>query len=134
MKSIYGKCPKCCQDGGAIFHLEYDFETKGTVKSCMNCGYKRPYRKNKPTGKETPSQKKVLGRVLAAFGGAIEKREMIGRKVFFSMVNRDRSMWVGDSLFGVIGPGGKFEITLQRIGSDAKITDDIGIKVYLKKD
>jgi hypothetical protein len=132
-KTIRGKCPNCCPDGGAIFHLKYDFEISALVKSCMNCGHKLPYRTIKSTGKETPSQKRVIARVLEVFGGEIEKREMIGRKVFFSVNNPERNMFLGDSLFGTIGPGGKFEITLQRFGGDAKITDDIGISVYLRR-
>lgn len=133
-KTICGKCPNCCPGGGAIFRLEHDFETNATVKSCMNCGHKLPFRRVKPTGQPTSSQLRVLLQVKKAFGvEACKEISMVGRKVWFTMVNRDRSMFLGDSLFGTIGVGGAFEITLQRIGGDVKITDDIGIKVYLKK-
>jgi hypothetical protein len=131
-KTIRGKCPNCCPDGGAVFHLEYDFETHAMVKSCMNCHHKLPFRKITPTGKATPSQEKALNRIMTAFGGEIERREMIGRKLWFSAKNPQKSMFLGDSLFGTIGVSGKFEVTLQRIGGDAKITDEIGVKVYLK--
>lgn len=132
-RSIVGKCPNCCPDGGAIFHLKYDFETKATVKSCMNCGHNLPYRKIKPSCKPTPSQEKVIARIMTAFGGEIEKREMIGRKVWFTAKNSERHWISGDSIYGTVGVNGKFEVTLLRLGGDAKITDDIGISVYLRK-
>jgi hypothetical protein len=130
-KTIRGKCPNCCPDGGACFELDYDYDTDSTVKRCQNCGHKLPFRRIKGTGQITPSQKKVIDRVTSAFGGTYEIK-MIGRKVWLSGKNyEDRNFITGDFYFGTIGPGGAFEITLQTIGNGVKITDDIGIKVYL---
>lgn len=130
-KTIRGKCPNCCPDGGAEFKLEYDYDIDKIVKCCCNCGHKLPFRLVKPTGKITPSQRKVIDRITSAFGGTHEAT-LMGRKVWLSGKNyEDRNFITGDSYYGTIGPGGAFEITLQTIGNGVKITDDIGIKVYL---
>lgn len=138
-KTIRGKCPNCCPDGGACFTIELDWDaidrgedTNRKVKRCNNCHHTLPFRRIKATGKPTTSQQRILDQVMDVFGGTIEKQEMIGRKLFFTATNPAKSMWTGNSLFGTIGVGGSFKITLQRIGGDAKITDNIGISVYLR--
>jgi len=129
--TICGKCPNCCPEGGAIFTLQYDFESDSTVKRCSNCGHKLPFRRIKATGKPTPSQQKVIDRIVG-MGWVIEKQEMIGRKVWVTAVHPGRSMWFGDSLFGTLGVGGAFELTLQKIGGDVKLKDEIDLNVYLR--
>lgn len=125
-KTIHGKCPRCCPDGGAIFS-----RWGAEEKKCHNCHLVLPFRRIKPTGKPTPSQDRILAQVVQLFGGTPEIR-MIGRTLWFSLVNRERNWLLGDSLFGTIEPKGKFKITLQRIGGDKVLTDQIGLKVYLE--
>ena len=130
-KTINGKCPNCCPDGGAIFTVELDWDaidrgedSEKRVKRCHNCGHKFPFR-------QTPSQQRVVSQIVAAFGGTYEVK-MMGRKVWLSGKNYEDRNWItGDSYFGTIGPKGAFEITLQGYGKGTKITDEIGIKVYL---
>jgi hypothetical protein len=124
--TIKGRCRECCPDGGAIFD-----RWGANEKKCRNCGTVFPFRRIKPTGKPTPSQQRVIDLVTKTFGGEL-KTEIIGRKVWFSTHNPARHWISGDSLYGTIHPGGRFEITLQRIGGDVKITDTIGISVYLR--
>jgi hypothetical protein len=126
VKTLRGKCPRCCPDGGAVF------DNWVTQKECRNCGLVIHIRKIKPSGKITKSQQGVLDQIIEAFGGTPEI-SMIGRSVFLKLVNRERNWMLGDSLFGSIGVNGKFKITLQRLGGDAIITDRIGINVYLRK-
>ena len=130
-KTIRRKCPICCPDGGAIFTVQYDLDNDSTIKRCNNCGYKLPFRQVKPTGKLTPSQQKVIDRIVR-MGWTIQIERMIGRKVWISAVNRGRSIFFGDSLFGMLGVGGSFEITLQKVGGDKKLRDDIDLGVYLR--
>jgi hypothetical protein len=126
-KTLRGKCPQCCPDGGAVF------DNWGTHKECRNCGLVIPIRKIKPSGKPSKSQERILKQIVDAFGGTPET-EMIGRKMFVKLVNRERNWILGDSLFGTIGVGGKFRIELQRaFVPNAIITDQIGIDVYLRK-
>jgi hypothetical protein len=126
-KTLRGKCPRCCPDGGAIF------DNWVTQKECRNCGLVIPIRKIKPSGKPSKSQERILKQIIDAFGGTPET-EMIGRSMFLKLVNRERNWILGDSLFGTIGVGGKFKIELQRaLVPNAIITDKIGIDVYLRK-
>jgi hypothetical protein len=137
-KTVRGKCPNCCPDGGAIFTVERDWDKidqniddNSMIKRCHNCDHKFPFRQIKATGKITPSQQKVINRITSAFGGTYEIK-MIGRKVWLSGKNYEDRNWItGDSYYGTIGPGGAIEITLQRCGEGPKITDNIGIEVYL---
>lgn len=131
LKNKIGKCPTCCPTGGAILKATYDDDNK--VWQCMNCGVEQPRRVNKSSGEMTPSQQAVV-RALEAKGWKVETR-MIGRNVFVKG-DKDRgspalNLFSGDKLYGKIGVRGSFELTLMRFGPDVKITDDIGISVYL---
>lgn len=132
-----GKCPKCCPEGGAIFHAEsnYNYETEkfDRVWICQNCGEKLPRRvvSRKPT-KPTPTQEDVLAKLKEAFGGEIVRTELIGRTFSFKIENESRAWYKGRLLAGFIGPNGKMDVTLYRLGGDVKINDDIAISVYLQ--
>lgn len=131
MKTLRGKCPRCCPDGGACFKVEYDYDTGKDVKKCTNCYLMLPLRRVKASGKPTTKQQEVIDRVRAT-GWTVDEVKMIGRKVWITFSHPTRSWLLGNTGFGTIGVCGAFELKLQTIGKDAVITDDIGIKVYLR--
>lgn len=128
------KCPKCLPDvAGAYFKADFVGEGKSEWV-CNNCGYRTPRRTNKPSGRITPSQKRVID-LLTSYGWTLETK-MIGSAVWVSG-RKDRSnpgmnLIAGDSFYGTIGTRGAISLTLQRIGKDVSIDDDIGMSVYLK--
>ena len=123
------KCDRCCPDGGAFCDPIRDADGR-TAWQCRNCHNVMPRRVIKATGKLTPKQRSVIERIKTLFGGTLQ-HEFIGRKVFIT-ANNNRNWIAGNMLSGVIGPAGKLELTLYRLGGDKKITDRIGIEVYLK--
>lgn len=132
MKRKCAKCPKCCPDGGAIFRATWEGESD--VWQCMNCGYTTKRYSIKASGTQTESQTHVIERLKRA--GWDVSVEMIGRNVFVK-AGKDRgsvgmNLIAGDSLYGTIGVRGAFKLTLQRLGTNPVITDDIGFSVYLE--
>ena len=127
-KTMRGKCPKCCPDGGAIFSREYepvgDTDKWHWVKKCRNCGFEKPIRKTnyKPDGPNA-KQQRIITRIVEAFGGTHEVK-MMGRRVWITAKNYEgRKFFEGQSFFGTIGPKGALNITLQRPFGDAQIKD-----------
>jgi hypothetical protein len=125
-KTLRGKCPRCCPDGGACFERYGDAE-----KRCNNCHLVLPFRRIKPTGKATASQQEAIDRILATFGGTVTKLEMIGRKAWVEIKNPARHWALGDTVYGAIGAGGKLELKMHRLYGDAIIRNDIDVSVYL---
>jgi hypothetical protein len=129
-KTLHGKCPRCCPNGGACFTRTYDDDSR-PVKKCTNCHLELPLRKVKATGKPNQTQERVLARLKETFGGTFEVK-MIGRKVWLSATNENRPWHEGTGLYGTIGPNGAMSLKLSRLfGDPPVITDDIGIDVYL---
>ncbi len=128
MKTLRGKCPRCCPDGGACFEIFSD------VKKCTNCHLEIPRRKYTKSGTVTPCQQKTIDKILATFGGEIEKLEMIGRKVWITIENKNRNWIFGDMVYGTISVNGHFSLTLSGMGNPPKITDWIGVSVYLRNE
>lgn len=129
------KCPKCCPDGGAIFRKTYGIS--GWEWQCNNCGCVRPARKNKPTGRMTPSQKAVVAK-LEAQGWTVETKIINNGPTWWVSATRDfgnpgQNLFLGTNVYGPIGPRGKFKLTLQRFGGEKVVTDSTGIYVYLSK-
>jgi hypothetical protein len=133
-KTVRGKCPRCCPDGGAVFEVmsEYDFDTKTErhYRKCNNCFLKLEIKKRPPSGKPNARQARLLAKILERFGGEQESH-MVGRKVWVSGKNYARGCLNGESYFGTIGSNGKLDLTFQAFGRDVKITDMIGVDVYL---
>jgi hypothetical protein len=136
VKKMRGKCPRCCPDGGACFTIEHEYTEDGKWqrhKKCSNCNLMIPIRKIKPSGKPTLNQQKIIDKIVGLFGG-IPEITMHGRDVWLSLKNYEgRHLFDGQSLYGTISVNGRYQITLQRLFGDEKITDDIGIDVYLTK-
>lgn len=125
-KTLRGKCPRCCPDGGACFERQYD----GT-KKCNNCHLIVPMRKVKSVGETlSPSQRRVIDRVVAA-GWTLEKQEWIGRKAWVVFKHPTRGWFLGDSVYGSIGPNGRIDLKLQRLGPEKVMRDDIDLDVYM---
>ena len=93
--------------------------------------HRLPRRVVQATGKLTRQQAALVERIKTLFGGTLQ-HEFIGRKVFITANNDSRNWYTGQMLSGAIGPAGKMELTLYRLGGDVKITNRIGLEVYLK--
>ena len=136
-KTIRGTCPRCCPDGGAIFEIlfsfDYDTEKSIRIKKCNNCHIEIPIKKMPKRDKPNEEQTRMAAKILESFGGEQESH-MIGRNLWISGKNYARGCINGESYFGTIGPRGKLDITFQQFRSDVKITDDIGVEVYLNSD
>ncbi len=128
-KTLHGRCPNCCPDGGACF--DRVFGDDGWAKKCTNCFHIYPIRKAKKQTAPNATQGRVIAR-LVELGWNVTKQEMIGRKVWVAAEHPTKNWLLGNTLFGTIGPAGAFKLTLQTVGKNPVITDDIGVNVYLK--
>ncbi len=129
-KTLRGRCPRCCPNGGACFRKTWNDDGQ-RVKECLNCHLMLPIRTIKKTGKPNATQQRRLDHIIALFGGTLEIK-MIGRKVWFSLENRERNYLYGNLIYGTIGPAGAFKITMPQLLSESKIlTDTISLNVWL---
>lgn len=133
-KTLRGKCPRCCPDGGACFTREYDHDENGNwswVKKCNNCFLVLPIRKVVASGKPSKSQQRVLDKI-TNWGWIIKEQRLIGRKLWVTAEHPTKSWVLGNQLCGTLGVSGSFKINLYRLGGDRPLTDDIDLEVYLK--
>jgi hypothetical protein len=126
-KTLRGKCPFCCPDGGA------EFRHYGITKVCVNCGHEYPVRqRRKPTG-SNKVQKRAIERILYLFGGEVTKQELIGHKVWITVRNAARSIYDGNWVYGTIGPRGALRLLLPRFfGEDRHIVTWYAAETFLK--
>ena len=130
-------CPNCCPDGGACFTAAYGRDATGEnprpVWRCNNCWHEMPRRSNRrDSAKLTKSQAVVVDSIARNFGvdvAAVEV-EFIGRTVYVKATNEGRGWHNGTMLAGIIGPTGKMELTLYRLGGDYKITKPWDLTSY----
>lgn len=133
MKTLRGKCPRCCPEGGACFTFCYTEDGK-PGKKCSNCHLEIVKRKYTRSDKPTPSQQKVIDLVLSTFGGEVKDQKMIGRKVWISVENNNRNWIFGQMVYGSISVNGSFKLHLSGIGTPSEIKDEIDIRVYLRNE
>ena len=126
-RTLHGKCPRCCPNGGACFERIYD----PPGKKCNNCHavYPRKGVNGKP-GKPNKTQEEVIARLLAEFGGEITEKRMIGRKVWVAMKNETRNWMLGDSFYGTIGPCGAFSLKFHTCMSTKELKDWHDVKAW----
>lgn len=125
------KCPRCCPDGGAIFHAELREDAYHWV--CQNCGDDLGIvRRVQASGRLTKSQRRVIRWLRREFGG-LARWEMIGRKAYVKLDNPRRPWYEGRMAGGIVGAAGAFKVTVYRLGGDATVTDRIGVEVYLRQ-
>lgn len=84
------------------------------------------------TNQPNKSQQRVLDYIVETFGGTPSEVKMIGRKLWFHLENPKRHWVLGDTVFGTIGPRGGFDLKLPMLGTTVRITDMLGVSVYLK--
>lgn len=127
IKTYRGKCPNCCPDGGACFERWGD-----TEKKCNNCGHVMKFRRIKATGKISPSQQRVIDRILG-LGWKVEKQEFIGRKLWIDFLHPTKDWMIGNRTYGTIGINGSFKLKIERpFVPEKTLIDNIDIDVYLR--
>lgn len=125
-----GRCPVCLPDSdGAIF------TNCGEFWECNNCHHQIVRKVYSPKPKLSPSQERMIEKV-KSFGWNLDSQKFIGRGAWVTfkrdLGNDSSNLVYGDCVYGLIGVRGQCELTLCRFGGDAKITDDIGMSVYLR--
>lgn len=117
-----GRCERCCPDGGAIFTAE--FRDGSDVWVCNNCmaivPRRRLIRRQPGSERATRSQTQAIDRIRTWFGADFTV-EWIGRKAWITARNESRSPYAGNLLSGSIGPTGRMELVLYRLGGDRAI-------------
>ncbi len=131
----YAKCPRCCPDGGAIFHREYRDSDNHPVWVCCNCSFVKKARLVAAPDHPTPGQERIIHRLANAFGEETEiEVSMIGRMAFVKLTNDSRNWYDGTVASITVHPNGRFNMHLYRFGGDVEIKDWIAVSVYLKEE
>jgi hypothetical protein len=118
-----GKCERCCPDGGAIFSAAYGGDLQ-PVWRCNNCNFAKPRTSYKrASSSPTPSQTKVLARLLKRTGAVVVKQEMIGRRLWVSFAT-EGSIFTNKEYMGTIGPKGAINLTYYYFGGSRKVTEE----------